>query len=375
MENRKPGLCRMAVLVLSFCTCIFGRAQESKTLILDAPGADTTAGDYNGTFPSAINNAGAVIGFYVDSNNVIHGFLRTAKGDYHSFQAPGADTTPASLRGTSPSSINDLGVIAGSYTDVDGFVHGFLRSPDGKITSFDIPGGGGYTFPQAINLEGNVAGFYADANFAFHAFLRSPDGKFTTWVAPDECTGNGSVGCYGTGASNINMLGLVAGGYSDATLIHHGSLRTREGKLIPYDVPGAQSTGCPGCNSGLNLWGVVAGTWADANYVNHGYIRGTDGRFTKFDVPGAGTGAYQGTGCSSDCPVSLNDWGLITGNYIDDNNVLHSYMRSAKGKIVTIDPAGSIYTWSSGINDFGAIVGYYYDANWVAHGFLRVPSR
>ena len=81
---------------------------------------------------------------------MFHGFLRSPGGKFTTFEAPGADTTPGSFNGTSPSSINDLGVITGSYYDANGFSHGFLRSPDGKFTTFDVPGVGGYgTTPRA----------------------------------------------------------------------------------------------------------------------------------------------------------------------------------------------------------------------------------
>jgi hypothetical protein len=119
---------------------------------------------------------------------------------------------------------------------------------------------------------------------------------------------------------------------------------------------------------------VCALTYIDANSVNHGFVRNPFGAFATFDAPGAGTGAYQGTGCSSDCPVSLNDWGAITGNYIDANSVPHGYLRSPEGKIVTVDPQGTIFTWSSGLNDSSTTTGYYVDANDVYHGFLRIPD-
>jgi len=46
------------------------------------------------------------------------------------------------------------------------FDHGFLRTPDGKFITIDVPGAGGYgTIPVAINLEGTVVGYYTDANF------------------------------------------------------------------------------------------------------------------------------------------------------------------------------------------------------------------
>lgn len=50
------------------------------------------------------------------------------------------------------------------------------------------------------------------------------------------------------------------------------------------------------------------------------------------------------------------------------------YVRTPDGKIVTVDPSGSVFTWSSGMNNLGAITGYYLDANNVYHGFLRTQD-
>jgi hypothetical protein len=362
---------------------LFTTAQihAQKIIPFDAPGADTTTGSYNGTFASGVNIWGTITGSYIDSNDVYHGFLRNPDGSFTTFEAPGADTTPGSFNGTSPSSINDLGEITGSYYDVNGVSHGFLRSPEGKFTSFDVPGEGGYgSTPSAINLEGAVVGYYTNSTFSFHAFLRSPDGKFTTWIGPDACTGNGSEGCFGSGASNVNAFGTIAGGYEDnsGNFVHHSFVRNAQGDLRTFDVHGAgtgsyQGTGCPGCALGLNQLGAVAGTYSDANSVNHGFLRSPQGTITTFDAPGAGTAADEGTGCFSDCPVSLNDWGAITGIYIDANFVYHGYLRNPQGKLVTVDPPGSAGTLPYGINDLGVITGYYIDSNNVYHGFLRLP--
>ena len=40
---------------------------------------------------------------------------------------------------------------------------------------------------------------------------------------------------------------------------------------------------------------------------------------------------------------------------------------------MTVEPAGSIFTFPAGINDVGTVAGYYADANGVYHGFLRIP--
>lgn len=369
-----------AALCTVFLSPLLG-AQDSRMVTFDAPGADTRPGDNNGTFPSGINAWGVVTGFYIDASNVLHGFVRSPAGKFTTFEVPGADT--GSNNGTSPSAINDSGAITGNYYDVNGFSHGFVRSPDGKFKTFDVPSAGGYgSTPLAINLEGAVVGYYTDSNYSFHAFLRSPEGKFTTWTGPNACTGNGSEGCFGSGASNVNAFGTIAGGYEDngGNFVHHSFVRNAEGKLKVFDVPSAgtgsyQGTGCPGCSSGLNQWGAIAGIYSDSNSVNHGYLRSPNGKLTTFDVPGAGSGSYQGTGCFSDCPVSLNDWGAIAGIYIDTNYGYHGYLRSPDGNIETIDPEGSTFTFPVGINDQGTIVGYYADANGVYHAFLRIRDE
>ena len=266
--------------------------------------------------------------------------------------------------------------------DANSAYHGFLRFPDGHFESFDAPGSVGTgAVPLALNLEGATVGYYTDANSTFHSFVRKADGKFVTFDGPGQCETNGSQGCFGSEDSNINFFGLSVGNYMDnsANLVQHGMIRHPDGTLTTFDAPGAgtgsmQGTGCPGCVLGLNQWGVIAGTYSDANTVNHGFIRTPDGKFTAFDAPGAGTSSYQGTGCYSDCPVSLNDWGAVTGIYIDANNVYHAYLRNPDGKIATIDPAGSTYTLSVCINNAGVIVGFYADANGVYHGFLRIPE-
>jgi len=45
-----------------------------------APRADKAPGDYNGTFPVSVKNEGAVTGYYIDANNVYHGFLLLPEG-------------------------------------------------------------------------------------------------------------------------------------------------------------------------------------------------------------------------------------------------------------------------------------------------------
>jgi hypothetical protein len=371
-----PAL-HVLICALSLSTVV--SAQEPRIITFDAPGADTKPGDNNGTYSTGINTWGAITGSYQDTNSAFHGFLRSPDGQFTTFEAPGANTGLG--LGTAPNGINDLGAITGPYNDASGFSHGFIRSPDGKFTTFDVPGVGGYgSNPIAINLEGAVVGYYTDSNYLFHSFVRYPDGKFSAFLAPGQCETNGSQGCYGSELSNINFLGLSVGNYADntANLVQHGLIRHPDGTFNTFEAPGAgrgpnQGTGCPGCFAGLNQFGAIAGIYTDSNNVYHGFLRTSDGNFTSLDAPGAGKGSFQGTGCNADCPVSLNDSGALTGVYIDASNVLHVYLRSPEGNIVTVQPVGSTFTFPAGINDSGIVAGYYADANGVYHGFLRIP--
>jgi len=274
-----------------------------------------------------------------------------------------------------------LGVITGSFYDATGLSHGFLRSPDGKFTTFDVPGAGANgTFPIGLNLEGAVVGYALDSNYLFHAFLRTPGGQIYAFVGPGSCDTGTSTGCYGNEDTTINFWGISVGNFMDnsGNFVGHGLIRYPDGTLTTFEAPGAgtgasQGTGCPGCASGLNQLGAIAGTYTDSNNLHHGFLRSPTGKFTTFEAPGAGTGSYEGTGCYSDCPTRLNDSGAIMGTYIDSNFVYHGYLRTPDGKIVTVDPSGSVSTSSSGMNDLGAITGYYLDTNNVYHGFLRIP--
>src|SRR5271165_7154701 len=133
----------------------------------------------------------------------------------------------------------------------------------------------------------------------------------------------------GTLAQVNNDLGVIVGYYTDEYVVPHGFLRNPDGKIISFDAPGA------GLGHGLdqgtvpysiNDLGVIAGQYQDSNYVFHGFVRYPDGSFTTFDAPGAGTAAYQGT-----FAYVINPEGATAGGYIDGNNLTHGFVRSLDG--------------------------------------------
>jgi hypothetical protein len=50
------------------------RSKQGAITTFDPPGAGTGSGQ--GTFCNQINPAGAIAGYYLDANNVFHGYLR-----------------------------------------------------------------------------------------------------------------------------------------------------------------------------------------------------------------------------------------------------------------------------------------------------------
>ena len=77
---------------------------------------------------------------------------------------------------TNPWGNNVWGAITGYYLDAIFLNHGFLRDPDGRFTTIDVPGAGtgAYqgTIPAGINPSGAITGFWVGANNVWHGFLR-----------------------------------------------------------------------------------------------------------------------------------------------------------------------------------------------------------
>ena len=348
-------------------------------LVRAHPASVQGTGCFGCTF--GINQSGAIVGTYSDANNVflrVFCAIRTEPLRY--LRCPGRrHDRQTHFTELQAQTINDLGAIAGTYTRCQSAQPmDILRDPFGRFTKFDVPGAVNGTSVIYLSLDGNIAGYALDVNLVFHAYLRRPDGTFAVFAGPDACTTGTLAGCFGSEATHVDFFGTSVGNFMDssANLVSHGVIRGPFGGRTTFDAPGAgtgfyQGTGCPGCNLGVDLWGTIAGTYTDSNYVFHGFVRSPDGRFTTFEAPGAGSAASEGTGCPSDCPVGLNNFGVITGSYIDANGTQHGYVRSARGTFTTLDPVGTIITQPEAINDAGTIVGYFFDESFVVHGFIK----
>jgi hypothetical protein len=327
-----------AFLALAPAVCA---GQSSSIITFDGPGAGT--GLDQGTLAYGMNSKGTIVGTVISSNRKTYGFIRQTNGKITKLEYPGAQYT--SVYG-----INDSGTIVGSYSGRHDQV--FLRTADGKFTSF-APSGTQFLegFPVIDNL-GNVAGTILTTYDFFECYVRTSDGTITLFAGPlgfdCEVTGivNGTVtGFYGAPTGYyagylrapdgtftvflpnvqvagvyLNKSGTAAGAFNLPSGSMDGFLRATDGVLDYFTVPGSVLLYV----TGINDSGVVAGLWAtdpDYNSGGHGFQRFADGTIDTFDAPGAGTGFFQGT-----FPSAINKAGAITGTVVDSNNVSHGFL-------------------------------------------------
>jgi hypothetical protein len=128
--------------------------------------ADINAPNATSTVTAAINNLGQLAGFFTDASGT-HGFVDN-HGSFTTVNAPGASETE--LLG-----MNDFGVAVG-FDMVNGAMHGVIfNSRTDTFTTLDDPHGIGTTTLNGINDRGDIVGFYVDAAGNTDGLLATPN--------------------------------------------------------------------------------------------------------------------------------------------------------------------------------------------------------
>jgi len=237
--------------------------------------------------------------------------------------------------------VNNAGAMVGSYVDSSGVRHGFMLS-GGKVTKLDDPKGTD-TYCFAINKAGSIVGYYATSSHNAQAFLYQK-GKFSD-ISPSGSTGSQALG--------INDHGDINGNFGDSSGVSHGFL-LKGGTYTTLDVPGAQDTLGGGINNAglmtevwldstfssesslyngktyktinvpgepnsdaaaINNLGDIVYSWEGSGDTYGGALRLHGGKFYKFHVPkGDRTFGY-----------GINDHSVIVGAYTDTNGVLSGF--------------------------------------------------
>ena len=163
MKTKLRDLCWVCSIML-LMLCVASQAQDARRFTsFDFPDAIDTE-------PTSISPDGQIVGLYVSSDGLQHGFL-LAKGKFQSIDFPGSTQTAARW-------INPRGQIVGEYTDTGRRQHGYLLS-GGRFTSFDYPGAES-TVAFGIGATGDIVGPWVPLGpFTLHGFLLSK-GNFST---------------------------------------------------------------------------------------------------------------------------------------------------------------------------------------------------
>jgi len=176
--------------------------------------------------------------------------------DYANVSYPGATVTSAN-------GINNKNVIVGSYLDSQAVQHGFLLE-NGRYTAVNFPGASS-TQVLGVNDSNDIVGAYQfPGELNFHGFLRRR-GRFVSIDDPHATIG--------TMASGINERGTIVGSYDNAHgfLLEQGSYRTLDAPQLPGEPHQTQLNGIsnPGWIAGqVFTGGIWRGFWIADNRLH-----------------------------------------------------------------------------------------------------------
>ena len=236
--------------------------------------------------------------------------------DYVTFTGPGGTDAY-------PQAINNNGLVVGYYLDASGNQHGFLRAPDGAITTIDVPGAA-VTAPASISSTGWIAGSYNTVCCQpQRGFRLAPDGKtFVTFQVDGAFTL----------AVSVNASGQVTG----STTARGGlGFVTSDGQTFTTFQDPSGST----YPTWINDRGDVVG-YAYDDYQTQAFRRITDGTFGEF---GLGLGSQA---------VAINNSYQVVGSYGVPGVGLRAYLRSADGAMTNLNG-----TQATGLNNNGQVIG------------------
>ena len=350
-----------------YAACLQTRRKQgaSRMTAPGHPGTNTTNADTfvafdvpgsSSTNPTAINNPGAITGYFADAGSDIHSFLRTSDDTITPFDPPGTTCNSTDSFCSLAVGITPDGTIVGETIQVHQ-IHGYLRAPNGAFTLFDPPLSN-FTNPLAIKPDGTVTGNFVSSTGGAgsqHGFLRAPNGTFTMFDP---------LGSTSAAPTAINPAGTVTGSFVDVRGVPHGFLRTSGGTITTFDAsPNSPETDV----AGINPAGTIVGDFFFLpDLSEHGFLRAPNGTITMFDPPGSGL----------TIPTAINPAGAIVGLFFTpDFSAEHGFLRAPNGTITVFDPPGSALTRPTAINPAGTVTGWFTSDFLVIHGFVGRPKN
>jgi len=270
-------------------------AQSAYQIVkFDVPGAAAT-------WPSAINDAGVIVGYYqtVNSSNeaIFQGFERTPDGQITTLTYPGTAEYNNYARG-----INAAGLIVGTYFNAGGDNQGYVYNGTNYVT-LDLRNDPTSLF--GISNNGLLVGLYNTSAQSI-SFVRLPNGALLPVLFPDS-TFSWPYGV-NDNAEAVGIFGETSGSVA-------GFVFSPNQGYTQLNMPGANGT----YPAGINDAGVIVGDYYDQNVGQYiGFVLNA-GKYTSISI----------TGAISTYPTGINSKGDIAGYYWDDQVVAHGFLLKA----------------------------------------------
>lgn len=276
-------------------------------------------------------------------------------------------TFPGAVK-TELRAINNAGQIVGNYVDSNGRFHGFqFDRITNTFTTIDVAGAAN-TLVFGINNNGQMVGTFGDSlSGVSRGFLLN--GIESTPIPFDV------PGALATQAFAINDLGQIVGGFASSSgdRLSGFLLNAIGGNFTVLDIPGAVNfTTATGINNAGQITGgfgeLDLGSGGDVILSSHGFVLNTvNGPHITIDVE-----TSPGVFAAVTVPLGINNLGDISGFYLtaDDPTLDHGFLRLRGTDPVNFSVPGAFDTAVGGINDFRFIVGAFNDSTF---GFLAGP--
>ena len=201
------------------------------------------------TYFYALGNNGNAAGHYQDRDGLYHGVV-LKNGELQQYDFPGAVQTE--IYGISDAT----GALTGNFIDASGVRRGFSGD-----TIIEYPEASA-TYADFANAEGAIIGSFIDAQGVYKPYVRNPDGKFLSLDLPHAALFEYFF------VPGVNDAGRVVVRAKLIGDIPRTAVGTLQHGLQSLEVPGSVST--DGWN--INQDGSIVGNYKSADGRTHGFI-------------------------------------------------------------------------------------------------------
>lgn len=261
------------------------------------------------THPRGVSNLGSnldatVVGYYVDAEQRVHGFRREPGGAIILIDVPGATETRAL-------GIDNKGQIVGTFQGADGRTLGFKLDPGGTPT----PLGNNPSMPDAwsINDDGIVAGSFTDPGAKSHGFTFPPG-----LGGPINVGNNFPTRVYG-----INNARRMTGAMQDSSAgpfkaFYLSGPDIASFRAIPL-ADGAESAAYGINNAALPQCVDHVGTYRSGGH-DHGFVHWGSSLLAPVDA------VIPGVTVTDTRVYAISDEWQIVGEYVDGSGTVHGFI-------------------------------------------------